>query len=158
IAQVADAPNGLIQDYDWSPKGNYLAYSMGGRNGMSNVYIWNSEDNKTTRVTPTMFNANSVAFDPSGNYLYFISAREFAPQISNSEFNYATNRMGQIYALALRKDTRNPFPYESDEVSITEDKKPDGAPGSKPTETPEKIDFDGIEGRVTKAPLPADNY
>ena len=159
VVQIADAPNGLIQDYDWSPKGAYLAYSMDGHNGMSNVYIWSSEDNKTYRVTPSMFDANSVAWDPSGNYLYFISAREFAPQISNSEFNYATNRMGQIYALALRKDTKNPFPYESDEVSVTEEKKPD-APGggAKPPETAEKIDFDGIEARVTKAPLPADNY
>lgn len=163
LQQIADAPNGLILDYDWSPKGNFIAYSMQGRNGMSAVHIWSTAENKSYRVTPEMFGASSPAWDPSGNYLYFISAREFAPQISNSEFNYATNRMSQIYAAALRKDVKNPFPYESDEVTLAEDKKegtptPSPSPDAKPPEKPETIDFDGIEGRTAKAPLPADNY
>ena len=134
---------------------------------MSAVYIWNSADSKNYRVTPEMFNASDPAWDPNGNYLYFISSREFAPQISNSEFNYATNRMGQIYALALRTDVKNPFPYESDEVSITEEKKPEALASPNPSSSPEtraadnrpeRIDFSGIEQRVTKVPLPADNY
>lgn len=159
VQVIADAPNGTIQDYDWSPKGGYIAYSMQNRNGMSSVYIWSAEDNKNYRVTPEMFASGSPTWDPAGGYLYYVSAREFAPQVSNSEFNYATNRMSQIYALALKKDTKNPFPPESDEVTITEEKK-DGTP--TPTATPaqfvEKIDFDGIEGRAAKAPLGADNY
>jgi tricorn protease len=164
---VIDAPNGLIRDYDWSPKGNFLAYSMQNPNGMSAIYIWNSSDNKNTRVTPIMFDSGSPAWDPSGNYLYFVSSREYAPQISNSEFNYATNRMSQIYALALRKDVKHPFPYESDEVTLADEKKettPAPTPAPSPTaevkvpERPETIDFDGIEQRVAKAPLPADNY
>src|SRR5206468_10354740 len=125
-------------------------------NGLNSVYIWSSEDGKNYRVTPTMFNSYSPAWDPSGNYLYFLSSREFAPQISNSEFNYATNRMVQIYALALRKDVKNPFPYESDEVAISEDKKPDAVAAKQP-EVPERVDFDGIERRVAKVPVGADN-
>jgi tricorn protease len=157
LQTIADAPNGLIFDHEWSPKGNYLAYSMQGANGMSQMYIWSAADNKNYRVTPEMFNANGPAWDPSGNYLYFLSAREFAPQISNSEFNYATNRMTQIYALALRKDVKHPFPNESDEVSIT-DAGPTASPTPKEPEKPESIDFDGIQQRVAKAPLGADNY
>jgi tricorn protease len=157
LQQIVDAPNGLILDYDWSPKGNFIAYSMPSRNGLSAMYVWSAADNKNYRVTPLSFDAGSPAWDPSGNYLYFISAHEFAPQISNSEFNYATNRMNQIYALALRAETKNPFPYESDEAAITEDKKPDSAEAKAP-EKPEVIDFAGIEGRVTKVPLPAENY
>lgn len=160
IQQIADAPNGGIQDYDWSPKGGYIAYSMQGRNGFSAVYIWSSEENKNYRVTPQMFDSGTPAWDQSGGYLYFQSSREFAPQISNSEFNYATNRMTQIYALALRKDAKNPFPAESDEVSVVEEKKDATL---TPTATPsavssEKIDFDGIENRVARVPLGADNY
>ncbi len=166
LQTVADARNGLVFDYDWSPKGNYLAYSMQNGNGLSSVYVWSSADNKNYRVTPEMFNANGPAWDPAGNYLYFLSAREFAPQISNSEFNYATNRMNHIYALALRKDVKHPFPSESDEVAIVEEKK-DPVPSTSPSPTPapareperaETIDFDGIEGRAAKAPLGADNY
>ncbi|HEX2640318.1 MAG TPA: S41 family peptidase, partial [Pyrinomonadaceae bacterium] len=75
-----------------------------------------------------------------------------------SEFNYATNRQRQIYALALRKNVNNPFPFESDEAAVTEEKKPEASPTPKPAETPEKIDLDGIEARATKVPLGADNY
>ncbi|MEO6654870.1 MAG: S41 family peptidase, partial [Pyrinomonadaceae bacterium] len=156
---IVDAPNGLIQDYDWSPKGNFIAYSMQGKNGLSAVYIWNSADNKNARVTPEMSNANSPAFDPAGTYLYFLSDREYAPLISGAEFNYATNRTTQIYALALQTTGKNPFPYENDEVTIAEDKK-EGAEPTPPakTEFPETINFEGIERRAVKVPLTAENY
>jgi tricorn protease len=155
IQTVVDAPNGLIQDYEWSPKSSFLAYSMGTPNGLSSVYVWSADENKNYRVTPEMFAASSPTWDPSGGYLYFLSAREYAPLISTSEFNYATNRMEQIYALALKKDAKNPFPAESDEVAITEEKK-EGGPSAAPAA--EKIEFDGIENRAAKVPLSAENY
>src|SRR5436190_3547615 len=165
---ITDAVNGQIRDFDWSPKGNFIAYSMQSPNGFSAIYIWSAADNKNTRVTPEMFGSRSPAFDPSGNYLYFLSDCEYAPLISGAEFNYATNRSTQIYSLALQTNGKNPFPYENDEVAITEEKKdtppspsasatPDGTPKPKP-ETPEVINFEGIEKRVVKVPLPADNY
>ena len=168
MQMIADAPNGQITDYEFSPKGNYVAYTMGGRNGVPSIYIWNAEENKNYRVTPEMFAAHDPTWDPSGGYLYFLSDREYAPMISAAEFNYATNRTDMVYALALRKDSKNPFPPESDEVTIVEEKK-DGSPAATPTASPtaspaaapampERIDFDGIEGRAAKAPLGADNY
>jgi len=157
IQTIVDAPIGGINDYEWSPKGNFIAYSMQARGGVTSVYVWSSEENKSVRVTPAMFNASSPAWDTGGGYLYFLSNREYAPQISSSEFNYATNRMTQIYALALRKDAKNPFPYESDEVTVVEDK-PAAAPDAKAAPPVEKIDFDGIQSRAAKVPVGADNY
>ena len=159
---ITDAPNGQITDYEFSPKGNYVAYSMTNPTGVPSVYIWNSEDNSNHRVTPEMFFAHDPTWDPTGSYLYFLSEREYAPMIGNTEFNYASNRSTYVYALALRKDSKNPFPPESDEVAITEEKKegtPTPTPSPSPVSTaPEKVDFDGIESRATKAPLGADNY
>lgn len=155
LQQIADAPNGQIFDYEWSPKGNYVAYSMQDKNGLSALYIWSASTNNSTRVTPESFSSFNPAWDPSGNFLYFLSNREFAPQISGAEFNYATNRSTQIYALALRKDGKHPFPYENDEVAITEDKP---AAPAKPEEKPEVVDFEGIEKRASKVPVPAENY
>jgi len=156
LQTIVDAPNGQIGDYTWSPKGSFVAYSMQSKNGLNAVYIWNSTDNKNTRVTPELFNANTPAFDPGGNFLYFLSDHEFAPLISSAEYNYATNRTTQVYSLTLQTAGKNPFPYENDEVTITEDK-PAGPPPPK-VDTPEVINFDGIEKRVVKVPLPADNY
>jgi tricorn protease len=78
--------------------------------GFSSLYIWNAADNKLNRVTDDMFNAGSPVWDPTGSYLYFASQREFAPQISNIEFNYATNAMCICTRWPLRKDVKNPVP------------------------------------------------
>src|SRR5258708_19589693 len=86
---------------------------------VSHVYIWSAAENKLHRVTDENFNSGNPVWDPQGNYLYFISNREFAPQISNVEFNYASNRDSYIYALALRKDVKHPFPPESDELTVS---------------------------------------
>ncbi len=158
LRQIADAPNGLILDQEWSPKGNYVSYSMTGRNGVSSVYIYSVAENKSYRVTPALFNANGAVWDPSGNYLYYFSEREYAPQISSSEFNYATNRTTQIYALPLRKDATHPFPNESDEVAAVDDRPAAPAATPKPAEKPETVDFTDIEKRAAKVPVGAENY
>ena len=138
MIEVADAPHGQIRDYTWSPRGNFLAFSYDENpNRFSAVWIWSAADGKTHKVTDDMFNAYNPAWDSQGNYLYFLADREFQPQISQIEFNYATNRTAYIYALALRKDVKHPFPPESDEVTLT---KPDEAPkpkGTPPGEEPQ---------------------
>lgn len=175
MVEIVDSPRGQIRDYAWSPRGNFLAFSMAANgNGFSQIYIWSAAENKVHRITDDMFNAFSPAWDPQGNYLYFISNREFAPQISNIEFNYATNRDSYIYAMALRKDVKHPFPPESDEVTVSKEgdkpkaegdqAKPAAPPSDAKPETAAKppaelvIDFDGISARVARAPIGADNY
>ncbi len=53
---------------------------------------------------------------------------------------------------------KNPFPYENDEVTITEEKKEGPPTPAAKLDTTETINFEGIEKRVVKVPLPADNY
>jgi tricorn protease len=153
------------------PRGNFLAFSMPvSPNGNTAVYVWSAADNKVHRVTDSNFNSFNPVWDPQGSYLYYISNREFAPQISNVEFNYATNRDAYIYAMALRKDVKHPFPPESDEVSVAKQAPPEASPAEqpkpaepKPESTPKPpadlvIDFDAITTRVARVPVGADNY
>jgi tricorn protease len=118
LAEIVNSSRGQIRDYVWSPKGNYLAFSMAGANNNNAVYVWSAADNQVHRITDGFFNAGNPAWDPAGDYLYYLSDREFAPQISSIEFNYALNRETNIYAVALRKDVKHPFPSESDEVAV----------------------------------------
>ncbi|HZH34324.1 MAG TPA: PDZ domain-containing protein, partial [Pyrinomonadaceae bacterium] len=167
LMQVADAPNGQVQDYEWSPQGNYLAFSMTGRPGSnvaghSSVYIFDVNANKLNRVTDPLFSSYNPAFDPSGDYLYFLSDREFAPQISRAEFNFATNRPTQVYALALRKDVKHPFPPESDEVAVAPEAKTEErdkllpAPETNPTPRDEKEVKPVPAASPTASPTPGD--
>lgn len=155
---IADEKRGQLLDYRWAPGSAHLAFSMSGDTPIRSIHIWSEADNQVRRVTDPMFPASNPAWDPDGNYLYYLSDREFHPLIGNNEFNFALTRSTQIYALALRKDVKHPFPPESDEVTIAEEKKPDE---KKPEEKkPEglRIDFEGIHLRATRVPVAAGNY
>ena len=160
IAEVVHSHHGGIGDYAWSPKGGFLAFSMNNSTGFGSVYIWNAADGQTHKVTDEYFDSGVAAWDPDGDYLYFESVHDFAPVISQAEFNYATDRGRDIYALALRKDVKNPFPPQSDEVTIA--KEGDAAKKDEPKkdEAPKEltIDFDGLAARVTRVPVEAANY
>ena len=168
LVEVAASKYGQVQDYAWSPKGNYLAFTMQDNMSASSIYVWSSKDNQLRRVTTGTFNEFNPAWDPQGNYLFYFSTREFAPLISNVEFNYATNKDSSVFAIALRKDVKHPFPAESDEVTVTnegakegakegEQKKPEEA--KPPANTADMtIDFDGIESRACRAPIGPNNY
>lgn len=155
VVEIADNTRGQIRDYTWSPRGNFLAFSMANKNPFTGVYVWSAGDGQVHLVTDESFNSYNPAWDPQGNYLYYLSDREYAPQISSIEFNYATNRNTYIYALALRKDVKNPFPPESDEVTVTKTAddaaKPAAspAPSEKPAESPSPA-------AATPAPAPAE--
>ena len=175
VVQVADEARGQVRDYVWSPDSRYLAYSLSNFNGYRSLWIWSADDAKQHRVSDETFNQLSPAWDPAGNYLYYLADREFAPQISNLEWNYAGDRTTGIFALALRKDVKNPFPPESDEVKTEDGKKSEPADkdekkgekdekkgdakevAKKEPVKPIQIDFDGLAARVTRVPVDADD-
>jgi len=160
VKEIDHDSEGGIFDYTWSPRGNFLAYSKNLMNGFGSVFIA-APDGQLHPLTSQAFDSHEPVWDPDGNYLYFLSDHEFAPVISSREFDYATNRETEIYALALRKDVKNPFPPESDEVTITKEDAPkDAAKDDKKDDKPKDlvIDFDGIQSRVTRVPVEAGNY
>ncbi len=153
LTEVARTRRGQIRDYAWSPRGNFLAFSMPSVSGFLSIYIWSAQDNQLHHITDELFNSYSPAWDPKGEYLYYFSDREFAPQISTFEFNFATNRETYIYALALRKDVKHPFPPESDEVTIN---KPDADAQPTPRDSgetqPPKKPAEDINKELKKEP------
>ena len=128
---VADEERGQVNDYAWSPGGSFLAFSLSHPSGFRSIRVWSAGDGTTHQVTDEMFNSFEPSWDPDGQYLYFLSDRDYAPQQTRKEANFASNRNTGIFALTLRKDVKSPFPPRSDEVTIeTGDDKPpaDAAP------------------------------
>jgi tricorn protease len=162
LTEIADDPRGQIQDYTWAPRGGHLAFSMADPRGARAIHIWSAGDGRVRKVTEGFFSEYGPAWDPDGNYLYYLSAREFAPQLSNIEWNFAGNRSNRIYALSLRRDVPHPFPPRSDEVAVAAAgdgaATPTPAAPAAPASRDLRIDFDGIAGRVATVPLQADNY
>jgi len=169
--EVADDIWGGIFDYQWSPDSGRLAFSLNNEPGMSRVFIWSVSGGEPRQVTSDLFDSYYPAWGTEGDYLFFVSERHYAPQISNLEWNYAGNQRDGIYALALRKDVKPLFPPESDEVDLEEKKadeaeekkgdkkgKKDDKAEKKEEKKPVVIDFDGLGDRVMRVPVEADNY
>ena len=170
LTQVARDSGGYIGDQSWSPDSRWLTFSMSHLNGFNSIYIWGLGEAAPHQVTADLFNASEPVFDREGKYLFFLSNREYAPQVSSLEWNFAGNRTTGIFALALRKDVPPPFPPQSDEVKPDTTAAPSGPaaatarrPASDtgraaPRAAPVTIDFDGLANRITPVPVPADNY
>ncbi|NIO29878.1 MAG: peptidase S41 [Candidatus Latescibacteria bacterium] len=167
LEEIARDKSGRLRDYEWSPNGGHLAFSLTEPNEFRSIYIWSVSDGKIQKITGKYFHEFDPAWDPEGNYLYFFSDREFAPQIGSFEWNYVVDRETAIFALALRKDVKHPFPPESDEVTIEEeekdkekDKDKDKKDKDKEKKKKEyiKIDFDGIGDRIARVPVDPDNF
>ncbi|MBK9129717.1 MAG: PDZ domain-containing protein [Phycisphaerales bacterium] len=171
ITDVARNLGGGAGDHEWSPDGEHLAFSLTDENDMRAIHIWSAADGAVQRVTSELWNEFSPAWDPSGDYLFFLSDRDYAPQLfTNLEWNFAINRNTGVFALALRKDAPHPFPPQSDEVAV-DSPKPDAdkpadkpadkvADGDKAAKAPPavRIDFEGLGARVARVPVEADNY
>jgi tricorn protease len=177
LVEVADDERTQVRDYVWSPKGAYLAFSLVDRNGSRSLHIWSAADGKARRITDATWNEEAPSWDPEGEFLYYLSDREFAPQISRNEWNFAGNRQTGIFALTLKRDGPSPFPPESDEVGKDEKKDEDdsdkgeekgkqrqGEDGDEDADKkadkparPFRVDFEGLGGRVTRVPIDPDN-
>ncbi|HEX5757625.1 MAG TPA: S41 family peptidase [Thermoanaerobaculia bacterium] len=162
LVEVYDDPVREIRDQTWSWDGGHLAWSGNDVTGWRSLWIWSAADGKTRRVTGEVFDEVEPVWDPKGNYLYYFSARGYAPQFDTVDFNWAVERNEGIYALALRRDVPHPFPPESDEVTVEkEGEKKDGEKKDDKAKKPDgyiKIDFDGLADRVARVPVPFEDY
>ncbi len=167
---VADDILEFARDHAWSPDGRYLAFSLADPTGFRGIHVWSKADGRSRRVTPELFNSFIPAWDPAGEYLYFLSVREFAPQVSTIEWNFAANRATGVFALALTRKAANPFAPRNDEVGSAaaaeaENEESGSAGGTGPNAKdkappmPEvTIEFDGIVTRAIRVPIDVDNY
>jgi len=163
--QVFDSPYDTVNDYVWSPDSQWLSFSNQTKSGASALYLWSAASGKVTMATKGFFNADSPSFSHDGKHLFFISNRQFAPQIGSLEWNYVVDRENGVFALALTKDAGNPFSARNDEVSIKEDGEEDKKSKKDSKEDKDgdedivnvSIDFDGLAERVIKVPVDEDN-
>lgn len=144
---------GMIQGYDWSPDGRWLAYGIGDTRKTTQIRIWDSHSGKSRPVTVTVLEDANPVFDPGGKYLYFISARSFNILADTIQQDFIYPNAYKPYLLTLRKDLRSPFNPEP----AAYEPKPDTPPRDAPPEElkPVEIDFDGIADRVVEFPVAA---
>jgi len=166
---IDHSTQGDIRYYSWSPDSRWIGYFKNNEAGLSQIFLYSLEENRSRAITSGAFNDYDPVFDPNGKYLYFLSDRTFNPILGNYEFDFVLNKMTDIVAVTLAKDSLSPFAPQSDEVKPAEkekgsekgEKKEDKKKGDKAeaAKTPKvTIDFDGIFDRQVKFPISAGNY
>ncbi|MEM1081428.1 MAG: PDZ domain-containing protein [Pseudomonadota bacterium] len=162
---VGNDPSWRNRDYTWSPDGQWLAFSLTQPSGLRALFVYGLDDEQTRQISAGMFSEYQPSFAPGGQHLFFLADREFAPQISMREWNYAANRMTGIYAYALTDDAPNPFAHsDSEEPGILsaesddDDERDGDSSDGDNSDNGVRIDFDGLAQRIIRVPVEATNY
>jgi tricorn protease len=161
---VTGAADNEIRDYSFSPDSKWVIYSKESDNGQSAVWVYNIESKQNHQLTSDSFNDFSPVFSEDGNYVFFLSNRDFNLEFSSFEFNYIYNNATRIYGMTLQKDGPPLFKDKNDVEPVKENEPENGE--EKQNENNQKedesvevaIDFDGLQNRVVALPMGTGNY
>lgn len=164
-----------VGDLAWSPDGRWLAYGMTAPNSFVQIKLYGVEGGTTTALTSDRVNSFSPAWDPEGEFLYFLSDRDLrslvgSPWGSRQPEPYF-DRPIEIFHIALRAGLRSPFRpddelyEEPDEAGGRTGSEEEAAPVFRPAaddrrlaSEPIAVDLEGIARRVARVPVPSGNY
>lgn len=165
VTPVYSSEMGTVGNYKWSADSQWLTFSVPTATGNHAIRLWSRENGRLIEATDGQYNAFVPAFSADGKHLYFLSNREFAPQIGQFEWNYAANRATGIFALALNSKSGNPFAPRNDEVGkgddeTDEDEEEEGEDNNGDKDQPPPrvtVEADGLADRLIRVPVDADN-
>lgn len=141
----------------WSPDGRWLAFCSRATETTQDLYLYEVGRSRLHRIGRGEFVDHSPAFDPSGQFLYFLSSRIMDP-VSDSIFhNYGFPTSTVVMVAPLTKGAAVPF-----RVASKEPRAPGGNNnGNGSTEDVDvlvKVDVDGLMDRAESMPIPAGRH
>lgn len=156
------SPHMWLHGVGWSPDGRYVAFGASTTRQTSAIFVADVRTSRVRQVTSGDFDDSDPAFDPTGQYLYFLSGRTFDPMPDSVFHNYGFPQTAKPYVLVLDAATVSPFSTELAEPR---------APGAPPAEQsngdkdakdkgpkPVKIVWDGLSERIEAVPVPHGRY
>lgn len=156
-----------LNGISWSADGKWIAYSSAETHQTYSIKLYDVEKDEVHLITPPRFRDIRPSFDPEGNYLYFLSYREFNPVYDSLYFDLNFPRGVKPYLITLRKDVKSPFipepiaPGES-KPALSENNnsadEPSDTEVSGESDDPLQIDIDGIENRIVAFPVSEGKY
>ena len=158
----------------WSPDSRWLAYEKSALNTFTQIKLFNVQDGSRADVTSDRVNSFSPAWDPAGDFLYFLSDRNLSTLVGSPWGPRAPepffDRANEIFHVSLRSGLRSPF-MPDDELTPAEEpsgeeqasrgeREGSGAGSDQGSDTsgPTVIELDGLTARVKQVPVRSGNY
>jgi len=159
VTLVERNPYWEIRGYDWSPNSKWIAYARQEANAFNTIQLYSIEENKQYPVTDTWYSSFSPVFSNDGDYLFFVSSRDFNPTYSSTEWNHVYNNMSKIYFVPLTQEAKNPFAYSNDEVKEVETEKGEKEKGEgKKEKSSYKVITENLSDKILALPVNGGNY
>ncbi len=165
--KIRDLDRGTYNDitwYRWSPDSRWITYTKVGDSRMSNIFVYSLDQSRSLQLTSGMTDEQEPTFSPDGNYLYFLSNRDFNLTFSAFEFAYVYTHPTRVYVGVLAKDGPALFLPENPEEKVaappTTPKPAEKEAEKETTPTPPTVTIDpeGFEQRVRAIPGDPDDY
>ena len=137
LKKIEKGKNAPIAGFDWSPDGEWVAYSVSISNQLMAIKVWKAATGEIFQVTRPVLRDVSPAFDPQGRYLYFLSYRTYDPVADNMGFDLSFPKGEKPYLIPLQKDTPSPFVRQPHFLMEEKKVEPAPNPAEKPKGTPE---------------------
>lgn len=134
-----------ISDYSWSPDSKWVVYSFVQFNRNSKIFLYSLEQNKIYPLTDDFYDNLNPSFDANGEYLYFLSYRNYGVQMDVFEDNHIIPNPVKVMVVQLKAGQKPLF-----DKAFAAEKKTSGEPF--------RIDLDGIQNRIFSLPVEAGNY
>ena len=169
LRELDSSTENTINSVSWSADSTWLTYAKTSANTYDSIWIAPViGDGVPVQVTTDHYEDGSPAFAPSGDYLYFVSERDFS--FGDLDFD------SRLYALMLREDVESPLAYENDveeqaaadsedeeeedeadEEASDEDEEADDEEADEP-EVAMQIDLEGLSDRLVALPGSSGGY
>lgn len=163
-----------IRDVAFSSEGYWLAYSKHLTLELTSIFLLDLKSKTIHQITQPVRYDFAPAFDPNGQFLYFLSSRTYNPIVDTVQTGMIFARSVKPYLITLQQESFNPFSpiphapgkHKNGEEEKTSEKdnnvaeKKENKKGKKEDEFSKdlKIDLEGIEHRIIEFPVKAGLY
>ena len=151
---ITNANTSELRHYRFSPDSKWITYTKNSDNNQRAVWVYNVENGNKLKLSSDKYNDMSPVFSKDGNYIFFLSNRDFNLEFSDFEFRYLYNDATRIYAMALTNESPALF---KDEVGLDDENEADEN-NDNGGEVDISIEPEGITNRVMAFPLSTGEY
>lgn len=155
--KVVDTANrNEITEYNFSPDSEWITYSKQSVNSQSAIWVYNLKTGQQSQLTDDTFSDSEPVFSKDGNFIFFLSNRNFNLDFSSFEFNYLYNKATRIYAISLKENGPKLFALKNDVEEVKVEDKKDAK--KEKADLKIEMDMEGIADRISVFPMASGDY